>query len=91
MANFLFSSKNKLTPKLKFEAYINAPFFFLQISTASVYLSNQPVVPETTGILLLKQMFILLNASDGILKSIATSALEISLLIVSTSILATIS
>ena len=62
------------TPKLKFEAYINAPLFFSQSETASLYLSNQPVVPEITGTSLFRQFEMLLNAASGMLKSIATSA-----------------
>ena len=46
-------------------AEINPPLFSLQMAIASLYLSNQPVVPETTGTLCLKQFVMFLKAEEG--------------------------
>ena len=61
---------------LKFEAYKKALCCVLQKVTTSSYFSNQPVVPETTGIFCSKAALMLETAASGTLKLIATSASE---------------
>ena len=61
---------------LKFEAYRNALLFSEQNRSTSLRSSNQPVVPQTTGISSFKADLILVTADSGTLKLMATSASE---------------
>ena len=55
---------------LKFAEYKNDPFFFKHNSLIWFMFLSQPVVPETTGVLLVIAYLILSNAVVGVLKSI---------------------
>ena len=63
---------------LKFELYKKAPLFFLQKFVIVFISSNQPVVPETTGIFNFKLFNMFSLAALGVLKFIETSAFDIS-------------